>query len=120
MSANKRHGNKWTVNEVLSLQREYELLGLDIDTIAAKHQRTPQSIMFKLSSEGFADYNTISANYNSSRNIVLAPSVSSESTNEQSLDSRVETLESDIGEIKSMVKQLLSVKNDRSSNLARF
>ena len=47
-----RHNNKWTVNELLSLQREYELLGWSIDQIAEKHQRTPNAIMHKLDYEG--------------------------------------------------------------------
>ena len=59
----KRFGNRWTINEVLSLQREFELLNLDIDTIALRHQRTPNAIMFKLDEEGFADYNVLYSNY---------------------------------------------------------
>jgi hypothetical protein len=58
-----RIGNKWTVNEVLSLQREFELLGWDIDQIAEKHGRTANAIMFKLDQEGFADYNVLYSNY---------------------------------------------------------
>jgi hypothetical protein len=58
-----RNGFKWSVNEILSLQREFELLGWDIDTIAVKHNRTPIAIMYKLDKEGFADYNTLYSNY---------------------------------------------------------
>ena len=49
----QRHGNKWTINEILSLQREYELLEWDVFRIASKHQRTVSSILFKLEAEGF-------------------------------------------------------------------
>ena len=63
MSTRNRIGNKWTVNEVLSLQREYELLGWDIDQIAEKHGRTANAIMYKLDQEGFADYNVLFSNY---------------------------------------------------------
>jgi hypothetical protein len=52
MSTCKRHGKKWTTNEVLNLQREYELLNLTIEQIAEKHERTTESILFKLHSEG--------------------------------------------------------------------
>jgi len=52
MNANKRNGNRWTVNEVLSLQREYELLEWDIQRIALNHQRTERAILFRLESEG--------------------------------------------------------------------
>ena len=40
MSNHKRCGNKWTVNELLSLQREYELLEWNIQKIALKHSRS--------------------------------------------------------------------------------
>jgi len=53
MNTNKRNGNSWTVNELLSLQREYELLEWDIQQIAEKHQRTERAILFRLESEGF-------------------------------------------------------------------
>jgi hypothetical protein len=50
-----RSGNKWSINEVLSLQREYELLEMSIEEIALKHSRTVESILYKLDSEGFID-----------------------------------------------------------------
>ena len=52
MYANKRNGNRWTVNELLSLQREYELLEWSVQQIAEKHQRTERAILFRLESEG--------------------------------------------------------------------
>lgn len=54
-----RYGFRWSVNEILALQREYELLGWSIDEIADKHKRTPKAIMYKLDQEGFADYNEL-------------------------------------------------------------
>ena len=63
MTAYKRFGNRWTVNECLQLQREFELLQLSVDEISKIHQRTPSAIMFKLDQEGFADYNILYANY---------------------------------------------------------
>lgn len=63
MSSHTRNGFKWSVNEVLSLQREFELLGWNIVQIAQKHKRTPNAIMYKLDQEGFADYNVLYSNY---------------------------------------------------------
>lgn len=61
-----RSGFRWSINEVLALQREFELLGLTIDEIAQKHNRTTNAIIFKLDQEGFADYNELYSNlYNS-------------------------------------------------------
>ena len=64
MTSYKRFGNRWTVNECLQLQREFELLQLPIDEIAKLHQRTPNAIMFKLDQECLADYNVLYSNYN--------------------------------------------------------
>jgi len=51
----KRSGNKWTVNEVLSLQREYELLELSIQEIASRHSRSVEAILYKLEAENLIE-----------------------------------------------------------------
>ena len=63
MTTAKRFRHRWTINECLQLQREFELLKLSIDEIATRHQRTPNAIMLKLNQEGFADYNVLYSNY---------------------------------------------------------
>lgn len=135
---NNRIGNKWTVNEVLSLQREYELLGWSVDQIARKHRRTANAIMYKLDQEGFANYNDLYNDYHklnrnvshrsSSDNIKHLLFVESEEEeddedyvdngeeddeeddeeDEDSLSSRVSKLETDLSEIKDMLKVLTS------------
>jgi hypothetical protein len=50
-----RHGNKWTTTEILTLQREYELLELSIPEIAIRHKRSITSILCKLECEGFTE-----------------------------------------------------------------
>jgi len=52
MNSIKRNGNRWNVNELLSLEREYELLEWTVQQIAEKHQRTVRAILFRLESEG--------------------------------------------------------------------
>lgn len=54
-----RSGNRWTVNELLALQREYELLGWDVERIATKHGRSVNAIMYKLDQEGIASFNEL-------------------------------------------------------------
>ena len=54
-----RSGFKWTVNECLRLEREYDLLKLSVEDIALLHLRTPFAIMYKLDEEGIADYNDL-------------------------------------------------------------
>ena len=61
---NRRQGNKWTINELISLQREYELLELTVKEIAEKHQRTDTAILYKLESEGLIE------SWNSARGFV--------------------------------------------------
>ena len=63
MNSYSRTGFKWSVNEILSLQREFELLGWNVQEIADKHKRTPNAIMHKLDLEGFADYNVLYSDF---------------------------------------------------------
>jgi hypothetical protein len=51
-----RFGNKWTINEGLSLQREYELLEMNVEEIALKHERSVMAIVYKLKAEGFINF----------------------------------------------------------------
>lgn len=53
MSTCKRNGNRWTISEIIRLQREYELLDLTVQQIAQKHQRSTRAILCKLEAEGF-------------------------------------------------------------------
>ena len=46
-----RINKRWTVNELLALEREHELLEMDIFDIALKHKRTPRAILYKLEDE---------------------------------------------------------------------
>ena len=59
MNHELRSGFKWTVNECLRLHREFELLNLPVEEIALLHQRSPYAIMYKLDSEGIADFNEL-------------------------------------------------------------
>jgi DNA-binding PadR family transcriptional regulator len=51
----KRHYNKWNINEIIRLEREYELLELSIQEIAKTHERTIRSILCRLEKEGFIE-----------------------------------------------------------------
>lgn len=48
----KRSFFKWNINELLSLQREFDLLELSIQDIAKLHQRSERSILCRLEKEG--------------------------------------------------------------------
>jgi hypothetical protein len=63
----KRNGFKWSINEILRLQREYELLELDIFEIATLHERSPKAIMYKLHEEGFDTFENLYEKYGSTK-----------------------------------------------------
>ena len=95
MSTSNRFGNRWTINECLQLQREFELLELSIDEIATRHKRTPNAIMIKLSQEGFADYNILYSNYyGMNLTIPVTNSLSNVDYNEQDDDYEQDDAES--------------------------
>lgn len=137
-----RAGFKWTVNEILSLQREFELLGMTIDEIALKHQRTPNAIMFKLDQEGFADYNVLYSNYhdlNARMPVLKSDDLSLDYNDSQDNDSqhdddddsehnddvvelseRVYGLEESVSEIRDMIKQMMTTFTKQSSSKSWF
>lgn len=51
----ERYGAKWSINEILSLQREHELLKMSVQDISIKHKRSVQGILSKLKAEMFID-----------------------------------------------------------------
>jgi hypothetical protein len=51
----QRHNLKWNINELLSLQREYELLEMSIQDISTKHGRSVVAILYRLQQEGFIE-----------------------------------------------------------------
>jgi hypothetical protein len=122
MTAYKRFGNRWTVNECLQLQREFELLQLSVDEISKIHQRTPSAIMFKLDQEGFADYTILYANYTKAnpKNVVkYDESENDESETEseedtQSLKHRVMCLEKQITSLATLILDNTNSKKNRS------
>jgi hypothetical protein len=150
---NRRQGNKWTINELISLQREYELLELTVQEIADKHQRSETAILYKLESEGLID------SWNSARGFVSQDYQNSVSSNKveveaedveeccggdddeeyqfveeaesddddisddesevEKLTERVWSLETSVGEISSMVKNIYSMLSAKQSNKKR-
>jgi len=107
MSTAHRNGNKWTIPEILSLQREFELLEMSISDIAIKHKRTERAILFKLKAEGF--YNGVDIDseiiVNDIKNVV-ENDIANDADSVDNLSDRVWNLETSVKEIGSMVKQL--------------
>ena len=125
MDTYKRSGNKWTVNELISLQREYELLELTIKEISIKHQRSVEAILFRLESEGFIDEWSTSRGFDDYfHNNKYVDEESEEESEEEDdneeseeddeesdvdkLVERVWNLETNIKEIGSIVKQIFN------------
>ena len=119
MSTYGRTGRRWNVNEILSLQREYELLKLSIEEIALRHDRSEKAIIFKLISEGWVDstfYFNMEQNNTANDNTVLDNgdvNQVSELDNLQALDMRVYQLECAVEDISHILEEL--VKQPSSS-----
>ena len=121
-----RSGNRWTINELLSLQREYELLEWSVQQIAEKHQRAVEAILFKLEAEGFITswneargfdsqlYQNTWSSVGTDENVVNDDIVSET----DKLTERVWNLETSLSEIGSLVKQMFDgmVAKNTSSN----
>ena len=107
----KRHYNKWTVNELLQLQREYELLNLSIPDIAKNHQRTEDSILYRLQEEELIlneSENIVPVSKNRNNRQEKTTTIMNTNKNDNSLLSqRVINLESSVSEMKTMVKQMV-------------
>ena len=156
---NRRQGNKWTINELISLQREYELLELTVQEIADKHQRSETAILYKLESEGIIDSwnnargfvsqdyqnsvssNKVQVNYDEADEADEAEEccggdddeeyqfveeaesddddISDDESEVEKLTERVWSLETSVGEISSMVKNIYSMLSAKQSNKKR-
>jgi len=128
-----RAGNKWTIPELITLQREYELLELTVQEIAERHKRSVFAIVARLESEGLVEIGA------SARGDVLNEdaSVDSESDDDadedyksgdsdsdedddasvvNKLSDRVWNLETSVNEIGGIVKQMMELmSNDRQA-----
>jgi len=118
MSNYKRSGNKWSVNELLTLQREYELLEMDVYEISTKHKRTVEAILHKLESEGFiSSWNDArgysvkgySVKENKEINNKRVDTVVNDTSVSEvdKLNDRIWSLETSVEEINGLVKQML-------------
>lgn len=115
MTTCRRSGFKWTINEILSLQREYELLSLSVSDIADRHERSFFSILNKLKIEGFIDEKTyhkevMSNKHGSSNKVEIDYSLndcSSVSDDNTEMDDRISFLETAVKDIGSTLSKLL-------------
>ena len=117
MTDYKRFGNRWTINECLQLEREYDLLELSIDEMAERHQRTPNAIMLKLDSEGYADYCVLYSNYKISKQQEEDEQEDDEQEDDEiSLKLQVLNLEKKVNQL----TELLMKQNKNSSGFSLF
>jgi hypothetical protein len=139
----KRSGNKWTINELLNLQREYELLEWSVYQIAEKHQRTVMAILCRLKSEGFITRfreargfdievykNTISSDNKSEDDDDSSEYVDDQSDEDDDdendyekedevdqLTDRVWSLQTSVNEISSIVKNIFGLLSNKQSTV---
>ena len=134
----KRNGKRWSTPEILQLHREYELLGMTPDEIALKHNRTLNSIVYKLESEGLTNFNQVNKNiveknveeknmddddYDSSSDYVYNDDDQDEDfdyiydeCNVDNLTNRVWNLETSVHDISTMVREIFNnISNKKKS-----
>ena len=122
-----RNRNKWTVPEILTLQREFELLKLSLQEIADKHGRSVCAIEYKLVEEDFATWEQIfelRLTYpNDDDEVSIEPSLnySNDESEVSILGDRVFSLEKTVTEMKNLVTQMfdnmISNSSKRQNNL---
>ena len=133
MTNPKRSGNRWTVNEELALQREYELLEMSIQQIALKHQRTVSAILSKMHTEGIIDsWNQARGfdilEFNKGRNDndsvyedeCCLTDDDEHDNNVGKLSERVYTLETNVKEIGYMVKKLFDNMSNTKQRVSSY
>ena len=127
MNTHKRSGNKWTVNEFLSLQREYELLEWTIQEIAEKHQRSVIAILFKLESEclidswetarGYSMYAVVNEDEDDESDEEESDEDDSESEEENYCESKTTKLSRRVSNLEINLKELTSAVNKLCDNI---
>ena len=124
MNSYKRIGNKWTVNELLSLQREYELLEWTVQEIADKHERSVDAILYRLESEGFIDswkdargfdMESYTASFEANGNNDDVNNEHDNDADNDELSGRVWCLEVAVNDIKDMIQHLINTSSSSSS-----
>ena len=103
-----RHGNKWTVNEILQLQREYELLELSVQEIATLHGRSVKAIQYRLIDEGFVTWEQLEVIKDEDEDEEPTVSVDDNASEVSRLADRVWSLETSLTDISAMVKQMFN------------
>jgi hypothetical protein len=118
----KRNGYRWSIPEILRLQREFELLELNIEEISRIHQRTPYAIANRLVDEGFASQECKEVSqylgfipYNHTDTSVsdnnMSLSISEESRSDITNDSEdeISTLKSQVSDLNTKLDSILSM-----------
>jgi len=140
---NARSGNKWSIPELITLQREYELLELNVQDIAHRHKRSVFAILARLESEGIITVWATARGYMESNIPVCGDDeseseadddddedyksgdsesecdedVESEKSDVNKLSDRVWNLETSVNEIGGIVKQMMELmSNDRQAH----
>ena len=110
-----RHGNRWTVNEILQLQREYELLELSVQEIAKLHGRSVKAIQYRLIDEGFVTWEQLEI-VNDEDEEESIVSVDDNASEVSRLADRVWSLETSLTDISAMVKQMFNSMTNTNTN----
>lgn len=90
-----RAGNKWTIPELITLHREYELLELTVQEIAQRHKRSVFAIVARLESECLVEIGDSARGYVSTPNEDAPVSTARQSASWCSVDSESDVEDDD-------------------------
>jgi hypothetical protein len=100
-----RARKSWTITETISLQREYELLGLSLEEIADRHKRSVFAIISRLETE---DYYTPGVIPNCS----IIDSVTNtplKMNTTEAMSDRMQSVETSLNEMREVVTQMMEL-----------
>ena len=101
-----RARKSWTITETISLQREYELLGLSLEEIADRHKRSVFAIISRLETE---DYYTpgVLPNRSIIDSVTSTPIKKMNTT--EAMSDRMQSVESSLNEMRDVVTQMMEL-----------
>ena len=111
----ERYGAKWSINEILSLQREHELLKMCVQDISIKHKRSVQGILCKLKAEMFIDEFEDAIGYGDYINKNLINYVDNHNDNHNDNNMRINFLEKSIEKLDDSLNKIFSYLSNQKN-----
>ena len=127
MNTIKRSHFRWTVNELIQLQREYELLEMSIQQIAKIHKRSVRAILCRLEQEyfienweqakGYSEFFELNDDIKDSTEKYTLPISPSMSLQEEEQEEQEESIECDDESTSTTISDLESIRSNKKDEI---